>query len=249
LSPGQYFVYARSKDGGFVRVGPVIVDRPISGVTLELDGKTGSLAGMIENFVPRDDTEKAKKSHNSIGILMLEDQEGNRVNLGGTLGSPNDRSIVGVEPDGEYKAKFSRDNLPVGTWTVIFQVNNFAPIEKHNVVIEESKTTTLIFKLEPAGDLQVTVLNSDAALDLQAMSYTITASNGLPYRKRITWVDIMTNMLNPPDPTKQNVFLITDFPPDTYTMTLKLPDMKPVHTTFIIESDETTELDVTFEPK
>ena len=58
----------------------------------------------------------------------------------------------------------------------------------------------------------------------------------------------MSNILKPTDPTKKNTFILKDFPPDTYSMTLNLPDMKPATRSFTIRPKEITRIEVTFLP-
>ncbi len=250
LTPGIYKLTARSKDGGFQVLGPLnLYDSSLQGVQLVLEGNTGSMRGIVQNFVPADDSEGILSFMDSRGTLTIEDQSGERVELGGSVqGLPDTNIVFGSDPD-TGEVSFAIDGIPVGTWNFILQVNNYAPVIVKNAEIIADSETEITFVLAPSGDLEIQILNEDlttqAAQDLQ---YSIKASNGDAYKKRFTISDLLLNILLPQDPEKKNSFVLKDFPPDTYTIELKLPNYQAVVQTFTIESEQLTSISVRFEP-
>ncbi|MCA8939346.1 MAG: hypothetical protein KDB07_06050, partial [Planctomycetes bacterium] len=153
---------------------------------------------------------------------------------------------VQLSADAEGKVNFEKAGIPVGTWTIILQVANYAPVTHRNVKITRDQSTELKFVLEPSGHVEIQFLNDNLNPSAaQDMRYTIKDSTGAVYERRFTFADLMRSIMNPVDSTKKNTFVLYDFPPDTYTMELTMPGYQMVNTKFTIKSRETTPLKIT----
>jgi len=253
LAPGTYWLTARSKTGGFVRLGPITATQDVNGLRFTLDGGVGRIAATVENFIALDDSSASMMSFmNTTGVITIEDVTGEALPLGSLSGnSQNPDNSVQIRPEGDSGiAKFERDGIPVGTWNITFQVNNYAPVTVKNVVITKDAATPVRFVLAAGGDVVVQITNNDLGVDAaQQLRYTIRDSRGAEYKKRFTFLDLMTNMFNPPDPSKQNTFVLKGFPPDTYTFTLELPGYESATAKVTVFSNQESYMPVTFKKK
>lgn len=250
LSPGRYFLTARSNTGGFVRMGPINALQDVGGLQLVLDGSVGRLAGTVENYVPRDDAEMGFMSaFSEFGSVLIENAAGDQISLGQRQGMPS--NSVRLAPDATTGiSSFTMEGIPVGTWNITFQISNYAPSTLRNVTIAKDTDTPARFVLAPAGKIMVQITNSDLGVDAaQQLRYEIRDSKGAVYKKRFTFADLMRNMFNPPDPGKQNSFLLEDFPPDTYTFTFELPGYESATAKATVFSGQETAMPVTFRKK
>lgn len=253
LSPGLYYLTARSSQGGYVRLGPLNLTESVAGLRLTLDGGTGSIYAVVENYVAPTETGGFMAGGlGSFGSIQLQDLEGNIItlgSLGGGRGQPDNVIRLNPNPDTGV-VDFTREGFPVGTWDVVFQVSNYAPVRQNGVVISRDQTTNLRLVLAKAGDLEVQISNSDLGPEAaQNLRYDIRDSRNQRYDKRFSFGDLMVNLLNPPDPSKKNTFILKDFPPDTYTATFELPGYRPATATFTIYPSQTTPIVVTFLPE
>jgi hypothetical protein len=253
LAPGTYFVSARSKKGGYKRVGPLKLEKSVGGIRLELAALTGTLEGTVENYIARSDASPLPMGPNldAVAILTFEDSDGNVVTLGNldSGGNPlQGDNTVDLKADASGLIKFTKVGFPAGTWTITMQVNNYAPVTLKNIVIGPDAPANARFVLAASGDVEIQITNTDlSASAAQDISYTIKDSRGGTYIKRFTFLDLMNNMLNPPSAGKKNTFVLKDFPPDTYTMTMTLPGYRPETRKFTVFSKNLTPVSYTFQ--
>lgn len=247
LSPGRYRFSARSKDAGYATTGEYNVEKELNGVRLELDGGSGTILGEVLNYVkPSDEASDIASTFEAFGILRVFDQSGTELSFGrlaGRGGQPDNG--VQIEVDEESgAASFKIEGVPAGTWDITFQISNYVPVKLAGVTVYADIENPMTFALARSGDLEIEILNSDmdptAAADLQ---YSIIASNGQQYVKEFTFVDLMVNLLSP---KAKNSFILKDFPPDRYTMELKVPGYLPEKVEFRIASEQITPVKVNF---
>lgn len=250
LSPGRYRFIARSRDAGYVSSGEYNVEKDLTGVRLELEGGSGKLIGNVLNYVPpSSESADIASAMEAFGLVRFYDQSGTELQFGrlGGGGGPGGASDNGVRIDFDAETglgAFEIEGVPAGTWDVTFQISNYVPVQLKNVQILAEVDNAQTFALARSGDLEIEILNGD--LDPTAASelkYAITASNGLAYIKEFTFVDLMVNLLNPKD---KNTFILKDFPPDRYTMELKIPGYYPEVVEFSIASEQVTPVKVNF---
>jgi hypothetical protein len=249
LSPGEYYLTARSGTGGYVRLGPLTLTQSVSGLRLVLEGGTGSIYAVVENYVaPTESGGMMVGGLGSLATIQVEDTDGNIITLGSLRGGGQPDNVIQLRPTADTGlVEFTRGGFPVGTWNIVFQVSNYGPVRQNNVVITRDQTTNLRFVLAKAGDLEVQIANSDLGPEAaQELRYEIRDSRNQLYDKRFSFNELIANLLNPPDPSKKNTFILKDFPPDTYTATFELPGYRPAAATFTIYPTQTTPIVVTF---
>lgn len=244
ISPGSYYISARSAKHGMVRVGPLNIQESLTGVRLTIDGGTGSIHALVQNYVPTDDANPMMRGMG--GQFFLYDAQGNPVTLGGVMSGSSMVQLTMVD-DATKSAEFTLAGVPVGVWTITFQINNHAPVTVKNLAVGRDQTTETTLTLEKSGNLEIQITNDDLDPEAsQQLRYRIVASNGTEFVKQFTFMDLLRNMLNPPDPSKKNTFVLNDFPPGSYTMTFDLPGYRQAKKEFTIVSDQTTPISVTF---
>ena len=77
--------------------------------------------------------------------------------------------------------------------------------------------------------------------------HRIVNSKGEPFKKRFTFLDFFNSDGSASQNAEENSFVIKDLPPETYTITLKLPGYKNAVQTFTVVAGETAEASVEFE--
>src|SRR5690606_14448632 len=139
LSPGASYVTARSSNGGYTRLGPLNLTESLGGPRLTFDGGTRNIYALVENYVAPTETGGFMSGGlGSFASIQLEDRDGNLVTLGtlggGGHGQPD--NVIRLQANSDTGlVGFTREGFPVGTWTVIFQVSNYAPVRQTGVVI------------------------------------------------------------------------------------------------------------------
>ncbi|MCC6465452.1 MAG: carboxypeptidase regulatory-like domain-containing protein [Planctomycetes bacterium] len=234
LSPGFYRLSARSEKNGMVTRPYLNVRASLSGIVLTLPAEGATLKGTVKGL----DEAKPNTPFGLIAALTIEDEKGQPIALGGFDNGIN---------LGESK-EFSVKNLPEGTLTVTMSLTGYTPVTHKNVQFKAGQTTALEFLFASSGNARMVVQNQDigieTAFDLQ---YEIVDSKGQVFKKRFTFLDFFNADGTATQDASTNAFTIKDMPPDTYTITLKLPGYKDVTKQFMVIAGETVEVPVTFE--
>jgi len=233
LSPGFYRLTARSEKNGMVTRPYLNVRANVTGVALQLPRVAASLKGVVKGM----DDAKPNTPFGLIGALTIEDDKGRPISLGGF-----DNAINLTQ-----SKEFTVPSLAEGMFTVTLSITGYSPVTYQKVKLTAGEVTALEFTFVASGSAKITLSNSDitlgSAYDLQ---YDIVNSKGEVFKKRFTFLDFF-DQSGSAQTLEENSFVIKDLPPETYTITFKLPGYKDVKQTFVIIAGQTTDVPVTFE--
>lgn len=233
LSPGFYRLSARSEKNGMVSKPYLNVRANVAGILLQLPRSSASLKGAVKGL----DDAKPNTPFGLIGALTIEDERGKPISLGGF-----DNAINLTQ-----SKEFTVPSLAEGTFTVTLSIGGYSPVTHSKVKFVAGEVTALEFAFTASGSAKVKISNADITLaSAYELQYEIVNSKGEPFKKRFTFLDFFN-----PDGTGQtleeNSFVVKDLPPETYTITLKLPGYKDIQQTFVVIAGQTTDVPVTFE--
>lgn len=233
LSPGFYRVTARG-DAGMVVKPYLSVKADVAGLVLILPRQSATLKGVVKGL----DEAEPNTPFGLIGALTIEDKDGNSVSLGGM------DNAVNLTDKKEYEIP----NLAAGTYTVTMSISGYAPSTIKAVVLTSGETTSIEHTFESAGKARIVLENDDIGVEsAYELTYEIRHSDGSLFKKRFTFLDFFNQDSDTQQNTDDNAFIISDLPPDSYTITLTLPGYKEVKREFTVIAGETTEVRVRFE--
>lgn len=233
LSPGFYRLSVRSEKNGMVTKPYLNVRANVTGLVLQLPRSAASLKGVVKGL----DDAKQNTPFGLIAAITIEDEKGKPVSLG-----QMDNAINLTQ-----SKEFTVPSLAEGLFTVTLSVGGYSPVTYNKVKFTAGEVTTLEFTFVASGIAKVTIGNSDITLtSAYELQYDIVNSKGETFKKRFTFLDFFDQSGSAQN-LETNSFLIKDMPPETYTITLKLPGYKDVKQTFVIIAGQTTDVAVTFE--
>jgi hypothetical protein len=203
-------------------------------MTLPAEGAT--LRGTVTGL----DEAEANTPFGLIAALTIEDERGNPIALGGFDNGVNLTN----------SKEFTVENLADGTFTITLSLTGYTPVTHASVKLTAGQTVALTFAFASSGNVKIILQNQD--LDVSAafdLSFEIVNSKGEPFKKRFTFLDFFNPDGSASQNADENAFVIKDLPPETYTITLKLPGYMDAQETFTIIAGETAEVRVQFEPE
>ncbi|MHC4840024.1 MAG: carboxypeptidase regulatory-like domain-containing protein, partial [Planctomycetota bacterium] len=233
LNPGFYRLTVRGDKDGMVSRPYLNLRTKLSGLVITLPGEGASISGTVKGL----DDAKPNMGPRLLGAISIEDETGTPIALGGF-----DNGV-----DLTDEKTFVVNSLADGTYTVTFSVTGYSPVTHKNVVLKAGEVTALEFTFASSGDAKIKLENAELELgQLVDLEYEIRDSNGDLFKKRFTFLDFFAQG---EDVTQgeQNTFVIKDLPPDTYIITLNLPDYKQKKETFTVIAGETVDVPVEFE--
>ncbi|MCL4730144.1 MAG: carboxypeptidase regulatory-like domain-containing protein [Planctomycetes bacterium] len=233
LSPGFYRLTVRSEKNGMATRPYLNARASVSGLVIQLPRAAATLSGVVRGL----DDAKPNTPFGLIAALTIEDERGRPISLGGF-----DNAVNLTQ-----SKEFTVPGLAEGTFTVTLSAGGYTPVTHKGVKFTAGQTTALVFAFAASGNARVTLTNSDIVLaSAYELQYDIVNSKGETFVKRFTFLDFFN-----PDGSAQNLdqnsFVVRDMPPETYTITLKLPGYKEARQTFVVIAGQTTDVAVTFE--
>lgn len=236
LSPGFYRLTVRSEKNGMVTKPYLNLRASVKGVVMTLPREGASLKGTVKGL---DDAEK-NTPFGLIAALTIEDEKGNPLALGGFDNGVN------LTDSKEFTVK----NLAEGTFTITLSITGYTPVTHAGVKFTAGQTVALEFVFVSSGNVKVKLLNNDIGIQSAfGLEYEIVNSKGVPFEKRFTFLDFFNADGSTSQNAEDNSFVIKDLPPETYTITLKLPGYKDASESFTVVAGETAEVSVQFEPE
>jgi protocatechuate 3,4-dioxygenase beta subunit len=234
LSPGFYRLTARSENNGMATKPYLNLRASVKGIVITLPLVGATMVGTVKGL----DAAVKNTPFGLIAALTIEDEKGNPIALGGF------ENGVNLTDSKEFTVK----NLAEGTFTITLSLTGYTPITHKGVKFEAGKTVALEFAFASSGNVKIKLENDDigieSAFDLQ---YDIVNSKGEVFKKRFTFLDFFNSDGSATQNAEENSFVIKDLPPETYTITLKLPGYKDAAKTFTIVAGETAQVSVQFE--
>ncbi|MEE9311511.1 MAG: carboxypeptidase regulatory-like domain-containing protein [Planctomycetota bacterium] len=232
LSPGFYRLTVRSTTEGMISRPYLNLRAKLTGLVITLPGDSASLSGTVTGL----DDAKPNMGPRLLGALSIEDQTGTPIALGGF-----DNGI-----DLTDSKSFTVKSLADGVYSVTLAVTGYAPITHKGVTLKAGETTTLTFAFATSGNAKIRLTNAELELaQMIELEYEIRDSDGEIFKKRFTFLDFFQT--GDVAQGEDNTFVIKDLPPDTYTITLTLPDYKQAKETFTVIAGDTVEVPVEFE--
>lgn len=233
LSPGFYRLTARSEKNGMVSKPYLNIKASVKGVVLQLPLTAATLKGTVKGL----DEAKPNTPFGLIAAITIEDDKGKPLSLGGFDNAIN---------LGQSK-EFTVPGLAEGLFTVTLSIGGYSPVTHKNVKLVAGETTALDFVFTASGSARIKISNDDLTLaSAYELQYDIVNSKGETFKKRFTFLDFFNTDGSASQDLGQNAFVIKDLPPETYTITLKLPGYKDVTQSFVVIAGQTTEVAVTF---
>lgn len=234
LSPGFYRLTVRSENNGMVTRPYLNARASVKGVVMTLPAVGATLKGVVQGL----DEAEANTPFGLIAALTIEDDRGNPIALGGFDNGVNLTN----------SKEFTVANLGEGRFTITLSLTGYTPYTHKNVQLTAGETVTLQFVFASSGNARIVLGNEDinvsAAVEL---TFDIVNSKGEPFKKRFTFLDFFNTDGSASQNAEDNAFVIKDLPPETYTITLKLPGYKDVVETFTVTAGETVDVPVQFE--
>jgi protocatechuate 3,4-dioxygenase beta subunit len=234
LSPGFYRLTVRSEKNGMVTKPYLNLRASLKGVVMTLPLEGAALKGVVKGL----DSAEKNTPFGLIAALTIEDEKGKPLALGGFDNGVN------LTDSKEFTVK----NLAEGTFTITLSVTGYTPVTHAGVKFTAGQTVTLEFVFVNSGNVKVKLLNNDIGIQSAfGLEYEIVNSKGVPFQKRFTFLDFFNADGSTSQNAEDNSFVIKDLPPETYTITLKLPGYKDASETFTVVAGETAEVSVQFE--
>jgi large repetitive protein len=234
LSPGFYRVTARASDHGMVTLPAINARSSVSGLALTLPTEGATLRGTVTGL---DDAEN-NTPFGLIAALTIEDDRGQPLALGGFDNGVNL----------SQSKEFAVGNLAEGTFTVTLSVAGYTPVTFSGVQLRNGEEVSLTFAFAPAGGLRITLENDDIDIaTAMGIEYEIRNSRGELFKKRFTFLDFFANDSSATQDADTNSFVITDLPPEDYTITINLPGYRQVRREFTVIAGATADISVRFQ--
>jgi hypothetical protein len=229
LSPGFYRLTARGDSGMVTR--PYFNARAsVTGIVLQLPLKAATLRGIVKGL----DDAKPNTPLGMLAALSMEDDKGRPVSLG---------RFADVINLGQEKS-FTVPGIAEGVFTVTLSITGYTPVTHAGVRFIAGETTTLDFAFASSGSAKLIISNTDITVSsAYELQFDIVNSRNEVFKKRFTFLDFF----NQEATGDQNAFVMKDFPPESYRITMKLPGYKDVVRSFVIVAGQTTDVPVTFE--
>ncbi|MBZ0136536.1 MAG: carboxypeptidase regulatory-like domain-containing protein [Planctomycetes bacterium] len=234
LSPGFYRLTVRSENNGMATRPYLNVRASVKGIVMTLPPVGATLKGIVKGL----DAAEPNTPFGLIAALTIEDEQGNPIALGGFDN--------GINLDNSKE--FTVENLGDGFFTITLSLTGYTPVTHKNVKLTAGETVALEFAFASSGNAKIILGNQDinisSAFDL---TFDIVNSKGEPFKKRFTFLDFFNADGSASQTAEENAFVIKDLPPETYTITMKLPGYKDVTETFTVTAGETVDVPVQFE--
>ncbi|MCB9934775.1 MAG: carboxypeptidase regulatory-like domain-containing protein [Planctomycetes bacterium] len=236
LSPGFYRLTVRSEKNGMATRPYLNLRASVKGIVMTLPREGATLKGTVKGL---DNAEK-NTPFGLIAALTIEDEKDNPIALGGFDNGVN------LTDTKEFTVK----NLAEGTFTITLSITGYTPVTHAGVKFTAGQTVSLEFLFVSSGNVKVKLLNTDIGIQSAfGLEYDIVNSKGEPFKKRFTFLDFFNSDGSASQNAEENSFVIKDLPPETYTITLKLPGYKDASESFTVVAGETAEVSVQFEPE
>jgi hypothetical protein len=197
---------------------------------LQLPLKAATLRGIVKGL----DDAKPNTPLGMLAALSMEDDKGRPVSLG---------RFADVINLGQEKS-FTVPGIAEGVFTVTLSLTGYTPVTHAGVRFIAGETTTLDFAFASSGSAKLIISNTDITVSsAYELQFDIVNSRNEVFKKRFTFLDFF----NQEATGDQNAFVMKDFPPESYRITMKLPGYKDVVRSFVIVAGQTTDVPVTFE--